>query len=65
MISESLLQISAMKQADEDKIAKLEERFAAAMGVIEAFREWVERPNTLNAAGVRTAELRLDEVLKS
>jgi len=65
VISEMLLQISSMKQADEDRIAKLEERFSAAMGVIEAFREWSNHPNNVNVAAVHAAELRLDDILKS
>lgn len=65
MISEMLLQISSMKQADEDKIARLEERFTAAMAVIEAFREWSNHPNNVNVAAVHAAELRLGEILGS
>jgi hypothetical protein len=65
MISEMLLQISSMKQADEDKIARLEERFTAAMALIEAFREWTVHPNNINVAAIHAAELRLDDILKS
>lgn len=64
MISDMLAQISAMKTADEAKLATLELRFAAAMSVLGAMREWALHPTSVNLQALRSAEIRLDEALK-
>lgn len=64
MISDSLAQISAMKTADEAKLAMLHGRFTAAMAVINAMREWAAHPTLVNLQALRSAEMRLDETLK-
>lgn len=63
MISEMLEQIQLMKQADEAKLALVEERFKAAMAVVYAMRMWASDPSSVHVSALRQAEIRLEEVL--
>lgn len=64
MISDILDKMGSAWVHAESNERRLRDQLAAAMAVIEAMREWANTPSAVNVQALRSAEVRLDEVLK-